>query len=101
MVWLPPHLLCRLHALCSPFYASELPVARSSAHHALIFPFYCFSSTLIGSNDRNHLFYDGHSPNCVCTADSSELTVGVLKLFKYLKRATSVCQFELVSWAAC
>lgn len=94
-IGLPPHL-CRLHVLCPPLYASDFGHGQELCLPPTpIFPLHCFSSTLMGSDNVNCHLYDGESPNCVFSSGFSELTVYLLKLFKYLKIATSLFQRTL------
>lgn len=46
----------------------------------------------MGSDNVNCHLYDAESPNCVFSSGFSELTVHLLKLFKYLKIAPSLFQ---------
>lgn len=49
----------------------------------------------MGCDNVNCRLYDDESPNCVFSSGFSELTVHLLKLFKYLKIATSLFQLIL------
>lgn len=49
----------------------------------------------MGSDSVNCHLYDDESRNCVFSSGFSELTIHLLKLFKYLKITTSLCQLTL------